>query len=418
MIDAARTRSPRPLPVAELPEETLISHADELARQWAIALILARPADAIGAVPLEDLAREGPVLCAQALRALQSDLELECLTGRDPPSCRDAAATLQRLPMVCGATSPAALVDALEALRGVLWEALLGELREPSARLVGDTSDRLAHVCAAMLAVALDATVEPGLGRSAGRVDQASPREVGEQPGTSPGGAVIVDEHVRATPPRASERRPPPGVPARETPPAATVARAARTPEGLRPWGEPTTVGPGAHVGEIEIRDERREEGAAAWIGSIGARLEHFERDGLPFAVLLVELVEIERLRREEPPERFAQLDAGVEELLASALGRWSGTLTRERPGRYWLLAPATDRDGAARLAERLTHAVGARAGHRGAALTVAVGTAVCPEDGRHASALAAHADVGLFAARAAVGASAVPSSTVVDESA
>ena len=77
-----------------------------------------------------------------------------------------------------------------------------------------------------------------------------------------------------------------------------------------------------------------------------------------------------------------------------------SGSLTRERPGRYWLLAPATDRRAATVLAQRLDEAVSRLAGRRGALLELAAGIAVCPEDGREASALAAHADVELYAAR------------------
>jgi GGDEF domain-containing protein len=385
MLDAARTHSTRARPVVELHGERLIARADELARRWAIALILARPTDAIGDVPLEELARDAPALCAQALSALQSDVELERLTGRGAPTGRETSAAARRLAAICGAREPTALVEAVEALRGVLWEVLLDELSEPSARLVGDLADRLAYVCSAMLAVAVDVTAPPAFDPADQRVELERQAPLAREPSRSPtayGAAVIVDEHAHAGAGSSpSERRQP-------------------------------------HLGEIEIRDERREEGAAAWIGSIGAQLERFERDGLPFAVLLVELVDSERLRRDESPGELAQLMAGVEEALASALGEWQGALTRERPGRFWLLAPATDRSGAARLAERLTRAVGAREGHRGAPMAVAIGVAVCPEDGRQAAALAAHADVGLFAARSTVRAPAPRTASVVEESA
>jgi predicted signal transduction protein with EAL and GGDEF domain len=46
--------------------------------------------------------------------------------------------------------------------------------------------------------------------------------------------------------------------------------------------------------------------------------------------------------------------------------------------------------------------AVASAVRHRGAPLELAVGSAVCPDDGREAPALAAHADVGLYAARSA----------------
>jgi GGDEF domain-containing protein len=388
MLDAARTHSSRARPVAELPE-TLTARADELARHWAIALILARPTDAIGDVPLEELARDAPALCAQALSALQSDVELERLTGRGAPTGREASAVARRLPAICGAREPAALVEAVEALRGVLWEALLDELSEPSTRLVGDLCDRLAHVCSVMLAVAIDVPAASAFDTTEERVELERQAPFAREFSRSPTayGAAIIDEHTHA------HVHPPAG--------AGSSPSERRQPR----------------LGEIEIRDERRVEGAAAWIGSIGAQLERFESDGLPFAVLLVELVDVERLRREESAEELAQLMAGMEEALASALGEWAGALTRERPGRFWLLAPATDRSGAARLAERLTRAVGARAGRRGAPLVVAIGVAVCPEDGRQAAALAAHADVGLFAARSAVNAPVPRTASVVDES-
>jgi GGDEF domain-containing protein len=152
---------------------------------------------------------------------------------------------------------------------------------------------------------------------------------------------------------------------------------------------------------QIEIRDVRGEEdGPAAWIGSIGRRLERYEHDGSSFAVLLVEIVDIERLRQAEPADELSRLTSQVEDALARGL-RPADSLTCEIPGRYWLLAPQTDVTGAQLLAERIARAVRTTAGHRGTPLEVAVGIAVCPDDGRQASELAAHADVGLYAARA-----------------
>ncbi len=123
--------------------------------------------------------------------------------------------------------------------------------------------------------------------------------------------------------------------------------------------------------------------------------------------MLLVELVDIECLRGEETPEELLALAGRMEQALLHELGPSPGSLTRERPGRCWLLMAETDRDGAGELAERLARAVASRASNRGAPLEVAIGVAVCPQDGREAAMLAAHADVGLYAARAAVRASA-----------
>ncbi len=373
MVDQLHTRpSPRARPVADAPIDALLGRADELARRWAIALILARPLDGISDVPLEELAREAPALCAQAVRAIQSDAELERLTGQAAASSREDSTATLRLAAICGARDPAAVVEAVEALRGVLWEALLDHLNEPPARLLADVSDRLAHVCAAALAAAVDAADAPGIRTPAPHAEiaisgpDATARDLGS---AAPfrGPAVIVDER-------------------------APVA--------------------------IKIRDERSEEGPGAWIRSVGAQLERFKRDRLPFAVLLIELLDIERLRLHEHPEELSRRTARVEQVLALEPGAWSASLTRERPGRWWLLAPEADRAGARELAERIAHTVASRGSDRQARIEVAIGTAVCPGDGQDAAALAAHADVGLYAARAAVRAPARRPAAPVDESA
>lgn len=387
---------PRARPVADLPADAVLVRAEELAKRWAIALIVVRPLEGIGDVPLEDLAREAPWLCAQAVRAVQSDVELARLTGRGAASGREESAPARRLAAICGARDATAVVDAVEALRGVLLQALLDQLSEPSARQVGDVSDRLAYVCAAMLAVALDGLLAAGAGErfddpeAAIGVSEPAVREVAPAQARERQ-AVVVDE--RASPPS----------PARERPLS---------------WDESPPIPRRARGDEIEIRDERGEEGPAAWIESIGGQLERFERDRLPFAVLLVELAAIERVQADERPGELSRLAARLEQELTGVLGAVSGSLTRERPGRCWLLVPRTDRAGARGLAERLAHAVASHASYRGAPLEVTIGTAACPEDGREAAALAAHADVGLYAARSAVRASAGRSATRVDESA
>jgi hypothetical protein len=378
VADDLRTSPPaRARPIAELPGEAVLTRAEALARQWVIALIRARPLAGIGELPLEDLASEAPALCTQMLLAMQSDAELKRLAGHSAAGAPEQHASAQRLASICGARDAVAVVEAVETLRGVLWQALLDQLREPSPRLVGDVCDRLAYVCAVLLAAALDTGATPALApEQRGDVPRERPavgvREV-VRPGSSLAGAVIVDEHA--------------------------------DPAAVAVVGERRSVAPAAAAQpspEIEIRDQRREHGPAAWVSSIGAQLELFERDSTPFAVLLVELFDNERLRRREPPADFMRLVDEMERALADALGARSGSLARERPGRCWLLVPAGDRAGAERLAQRLTRAVDAHAGARDERLAVAIGTAVCPDDGREAAALAAHADLGLYAARSA----------------
>jgi len=408
VTDRPRKRTPRARPVAELPCETLLARADELAKRWVIALIIARPLEQIGELALEMLAHEAPLLCAQLILALQSDTELARLTGASGEG--EGAAPVVRIAVIAGARDAAATADAVEALRGVVWDALLDELgrtsSEPFAgRLLVDAGDRLAYVCAAALAAALGA----GPGERAAAPESAV---------AASAGAIIVDERERAREAEAT---------------VAPVGEHAASPAGFVPRVSQSS--PRA-TAEIEIRDERGAEGPAAWIRSIGAQLERFERDRLPFAVLLVELVDLPPSgtlhgggRREPSPHDSAQLAGRLERALATAsspegeLGDWSGSLTRERPGRCWLLAPDTDHAGASALAQRLVRAVSAGAQYGEAPLDVAVGVAVCPEDGREAAALAAHADVGLYAARARVRAQrvrarAAPRAAPVDESA
>jgi GGDEF domain-containing protein len=392
-------RTPRAGPVAGLPIVAMLSRAEELARRWAVALVLARPLEGLGDVPLEDLAREAPALCAQLVRTLESDAELELLIGGRSPAGREENAPALRLAAMSGARDAAALVEAAEALRGVLWEALLEELRWPvleqsHARRIADTSDRLAYACASALAAALgaempqpdpDGDTEPAFAEVKPPPDPLERKEAAERR------VVIVDE--------------------REQVPAS-------------PRGTPA---------EIEIRDERGEVGPAAWIGSIGRQLERFRRDGQPFAVLLVELGDVQRLRRDDGTEETSLLLEQLEQALASELrsaatpptpndgpepggAPWSGSFTRERPGRYWLLAPATDGRGARGVAERLIAAVRGLARHRGVLLEVAIGTAICPEDGREAAALAAHADLELYAARASARTAAAGPPASVDD--
>jgi hypothetical protein len=399
--DPRSRRNARARPVVDLPTERLLAGTGELARRWAVALILSRPLEEVAAVPLETLVAEAPTLCAQVIRALESDLELDRLTGSAASGGGADAAAARRLSVICGALDDLEALEAVEALRGVLWEALREELREPSARLVGDACDRLGYVCAETLAAALAAMPALGAGRARDGERERAAVEAGAEAGMrdlhtptagaqsgpmrAPGAAVIVDERV--------------------APAAASFAS-----EPARSREAPASLAPDVPAVEIAIRDERRDEGPAAWIGLIGAQLERFEHDRAPFAVLLVELVDIEQLQRPGHVEDLARTAEELEQALTGALGAWAGSFTRERPGRCWLVAPETDLLGAELLAERLARAVAARAGSRGGSLALAIGTASCPEQGREASALAAHADVGSYAARSRAHALAGPS--------
>ena len=128
--------------------------------------------------------------------------------------------------------------------------------------------------------------------------------------------------------------------------------------------------------------------------------LARHREDYLPFAVLLIEIVDVAHLERSETPHDLHGIVAQVESALGRGM-RASDELSRETLGRYWLLAPDTNGTGARMLAERLARLVRSSATHRDVPMEVAIGISVCPEDGTDAPALAAHADLGVYSARA-----------------
>ena len=260
---------------------------------------------------------------------------------------------------------------AAQTLSETLWEALHEELIDPRGQRVAELSGRLADIAATVASLS-QVDTEMGDWMSAGVGVEA---DVAAQSPPTNAPPASTDEPSQLREPSAEEE-----------PPSVAVLV-----DELAPQEPP----------EIEIRDERRERDPTAWIASIGRRLERYERDGLPFAALLVELADVGRLRHAELPGEVARLTGLVEAALAGELAP-ADSLTRESPGRYWLLAPETDASSARALAGRLAEAVRGAASHRGAPLEVAVGIAVCPVDGSQAAVLAAHADLALYAARAA----------------
>lgn len=327
---------------------------------------------------------------------------------------------------------------AAQTLSETLWEALHEELIDPRGRRVVELSQRLADVAQSIASLSrVDGAAQPsppdatpsaeGFGgpdrpverRPSAMAEQRAPVAAAEPQSRFARSEPESESYDASSPPGESFAAPrPPSIALLVD----EMAPDARSPEQAppAPAPEPHSREPSAaphpsiqRPPEIEIRDERgeeshrervhgeaAEEGPTAWIASIGRRLERYERDGVPFAVLLLELADLERLRHAELPGEVARLTGLVETALAGELAP-ADTFTRESPGRYWLLAPETDANGARALAERLASTVRDAASHRGTPLEVAVGIAVCPADGGQAAALAAHADIALYAARA-----------------
>jgi GGDEF domain-containing protein len=325
---------------------------------------------------------------------------------------------------------------AAQQLCDALWDALHDELRHPDAERVTALSERLADVSStvAMLAASAPPTGAPSAaGSGAVAPDPAGPRAAAPSvvapragaPQAGPPQAVAPDTPAApyAVPPQAVapdtpaapdapavERRTPPA-PSPADPPPPVALQSIPTRAGSYTFTKlvdeqesPPPEGPLASVEsiqpEIEIRDVRREEGPSAWVSSVGRLLARHAEDGLPFAVLLVEIVDVARLERSETPHELHGLVAKVESALGRGM-RATDRLSRETLGRYWLVAPETNGTGARMLAERLARLVRTSATHHGVPLEVAIGIAVCPDDGTEAPALAARADLGVYSARA-----------------
>ncbi len=365
--------SPRARAVPSLPVDGLIARAPEIARSWAVALISELPLSRIGEVPLQKMAAGAPALCGQVLRALTSDAELARLTGHGGASVRGGQVPALELARVTGCRDGADIARSAEALRGVLWEELLSEMRGAPARDMGEAADRLAHVCSSVIVAALAASVP--------------------EPASEPGAA-----HPGAS-----------AAPARGVTHAQIIDELEAEPaEALAVPQAPARPSPAQDGPQIEIRDQRTRPGPSAWIDTIGRRLESFGRDSRPFSVLLIEPVDLELLREMQARGSAEGLADRIEHALAAELPHCPGagpdpavSLTREAPGRWWVLTAAPDRSGADGVAESLARAASGVFDGRGQPVQIAVGTALCPVDGREAAALAAHADIGLYAARA-----------------
>jgi hypothetical protein len=189
-------------PVADAPVDALVARADELARRWAMSLISARALSEMASVPLDELARQAPELCAQLARALSSDGELAQLLEPAAASSRENSGRAgSSWAWLARASDAVSAVRDVESLRRVVWEAALRALRDPSAGQVADLSDRLAFVCASLLAAVL-AHRESGLGQAAASSPAAPGREriLYSTPQSSSSGrrAVLIDERDEA----------------------------------------------------------------------------------------------------------------------------------------------------------------------------------------------------------------------------
>jgi GGDEF domain-containing protein len=325
-------RARRPRPVADAPVSALTDRAEALAKGWLIALVEQRPLAQAAHVPARELGRDGPALVAALARSLASDDDLTAfleVEGR----------TVRRL---AGAKDPAALAEAVEALRAVVWSATLDALADPSPQQLGEIADRLAHIANRLVA------------RSAAARPRASRVE--------------------------AERRGRETLRADEGPP----------PEESGPFDRPLHAVPAPP----------EHGGAPSWLSALEQRLGRGERPGEKTSLLVVELDGIDRLRA-STENGAADLIARASREIRRAVRR-EDLVAHEEDGRTWILATDTGRFAAEALARRIAEFVSLAASPHGAPLTASVGLAVHPEDGSDAGSLASYAEEEMLAARAA----------------
>ncbi|MEP6952788.1 MAG: hypothetical protein ABI950_01855 [Solirubrobacteraceae bacterium] len=167
----------RPRAVADVPPAAL-ADGQLPAKGWLLALVAARPLAGVSALPTATIAREAPVLCAAALRAVGSDADLERLEHGD------LTALAARVGELAAAGDPAAVAAAVSTLRGALWDALAAADPPADAAHAVALSQRLALVC--------DVVAAAALGGATATLDEPAafrPRVV-SAPGAGPAGAT------------------------------------------------------------------------------------------------------------------------------------------------------------------------------------------------------------------------------------
>jgi GGDEF domain-containing protein len=340
----------RPHPVADVPPAAL-ADGQAPAKGWLLALVAARPLRDAPALPVPDLARDAPALCAAVLRAVGSDAELGRLE-----SGGDLAGLAGRAGELAGAGGPAAAAAAVAALRGALWEALTATMAPLDAATTAALAERLAFVCDAVAAATLS-----GVPSRAGAA----------APVTGPAAATGA-----AGPPGAA---------------AARGAAASRAAGFAGAAASPGAAAPDDAVAAFRVHGAR---------GDWQAAVERLAAGSRPFALLALEVDDAPRLAAADAPgaaEAVGRLEQAVRDEL-----RPGDVLGREEDGRLWVVAAELGASGARALAERLADAVAAVGPVQGAPLTVSIGLAASPAGGADRDELVARVDESLYAARAA----------------
>jgi GGDEF domain-containing protein len=137
------------------------------------------------------------------------------------------------------------------------------------------------------------------------------------------------------------------------------------------------------------------------WATAVVRRVERLLVSGSPVAVLAVDINGAEALLASDLHGEARSVLDRVERALRDEL-RPGDAAVRERDGRLWIVGGGTTLEGARALGRRLANAASNAGTVSGTPLQASVGIAISPDDGTDAASLVAHADEGVFAARAA----------------
>jgi GGDEF domain-containing protein len=360
-------RRRRARPVADAPIDALLSRSEDLAKGWLLALVEQAPLNDAPAILATDLTRDGPRVCDAVLRAIADDADLRRL---EPGGV--LTALVARVGELAGATAPAAVSRAIDALVGVIWAAVRDELRGAEADLVVELTERLALIAELVRSAALE---------------HSAPAPVSPAPSPVPPGPPPVSPGplIAPPPPVASTRPSPPPTPAQDPRAAPPPPASAPPPSTQRAWpgiSDPPTLDPSRSL----------------WVGALEDEI--VRSAGAPLSLLLAELEDAERVTaaelRAEARATFTRFAGAVR----SAVRR-QDILVCESDARAWIIARDTARDGAYALGERIAAAVRASEPWQGAPLVASVGVAVFGEDGGTSSELIEAAEQARFAAAA-----------------
>jgi GGDEF domain-containing protein len=384
-------RRRRARPVADAPIESLLPQSEELAKGWLLALLEQAPLDDAPAIMAADLSREGPRLCDAVLRAITDDTDLRRL---EPGGVLTPLAS--RAGALAGATAPAAISRAIDALQGVIWTAVREELRGPDPDLISELTERLTLIIELLRGAALERV--PPRSSPGAAAPRPSPADEGPPPppGSGPPESSSSSEWrespapLRSAPelpegPSPPPLDPPPFDPAPFDPPPAAAA-----------GGSPPSPSPRSWPGFSDVVSAQPPD--ALWVGALEDEITR--SGGSSLSLLLAELEDAERVSavaaRAEASATFHQFAGAVR----SAVRR-QDILVSEAGGRAWIIARDTARVGAHALGERIAGAVRAAAPWQGAPLTASVGVAVLGEDGRTSAELIEAAEEARFVAAA-----------------